>query len=121
MPDPQLSEEIIMDALGAIASPVSAERLENGAVLAIVDCFDRRINRDPFITAVTNACMLHDSLGRLHFANAMMLMWKQEKLSIEELEKAVKRLTERAEDSRNRLIKEMELVVQCPLEADKRH
>lgn len=121
MPDPVLNEKAVMQVLDKVASVQSAERLVSGAFMSAVDCFDRRINREPFMEVLQDAFGLADMLSRLDITAAYKDHFAGGTMTDAMFDSSIKEITGRAEKLRESLIKRMDLVVQCPYEDDKKH
>ena len=78
MADPLLDERSILNMLDVPASLVSAERLQTAAMLSLVDGFDRKLQREPFVRLTAAALSVHTNLGRLQFLNLLVQLRKQQ-------------------------------------------
>ncbi len=116
--DPQLSEYAIMGNLSMPSSAETADALQIGAMLSLVAIYDRKLNRETFIEAAQGSTALYGMLGRLTIAEAILHMLEKESFTKDKIEEAVKELTTYAEAERHKIIKIMELVVQCPTSND---
>lgn len=121
--NPQFCEKVILDALDNISTPGAAQNLQAGAQLSILDAFDRGINRDAFIDILKEAMLLHTFTSRLSMVAHMKAIVDKRSapVSTDELTEAVHEVTALCEQHRTSLIKQMDLVVQCPLEMDTQH
>lgn len=116
--DPVLNELMILNALEAKSGPASVQRLQTGALMSVIDAFDRRIQRPEFCQIVYSAMALHSHLARIHLGMAVETLIKQDLMDSKKIEEALRILTGDAESERISLYKQMELVVQCPTAAD---
>lgn len=121
--NPQFSEAVILQALDSISSPAAAPALQAGARLAVLDAFDRGIDRDAFERILKHAMDLYAMTSRLNFMSAVVGQIKhtERQPTDEEWSEGVKQVTHRSESIREHLIKEVELLVQCPCEFDTLH
>jgi hypothetical protein len=119
MADPFLNEQNILAALDVPASVGTVDRLQTAAMLAIVDGFDRKIQRDPFILLTASGLGLHTNMGRLHLINRVIELHKTQKLTPEKLTEADIELLAVCEAERIGLLNKSRLVSQCPLSTDK--
>lgn len=100
-----------------------AQSLQAGAQLSLIDAFDRGISRDAFIDILKDAMMLHTFTSRL----SMVAHIKDEfertghGMNAEDFKTAMHAVTGECERHRTSLIKNVSLLVQCPLEDDTRH
>lgn len=120
-PAPLLNERLIMDTLDKVSSPMSASRLQDGCTLAITDAFDRKIDREPFVQLLGDALNTINMLSRISAVSAMLTMLKEDRISKEKMEHALKVLTENAERHRKGLVELMDKVRQCPTNYDPIH
>lgn len=118
MADPQLNEAMILDILDVPVSLEMAERLQSGALMSVLDAYDRKILRDPFTDIVAAALTLNQQLGRASLAQAVHNLIKSDGLTEEKVTATIKHYLERAEEQKAKIIKIMELVVQCPKKGD---
>lgn len=119
--DPKINEPLIIEALDTVSSIKSSPRIISGTTLAVMDGFDRRIDRDPFQDMVELSMRISDALGRLGAVEAIKNIFKEGRLDEPKLNAAIKELTERAEANRIKMLKSMELVIQCPTPRDSKH
>lgn len=121
--NPQFSEKVILDALDAITTVRSTMNLQAASKLSILDAFDRGIEREAFIDILQEALSLYTFTSRLSMVTHLKSICEQTGHGIEKnhFEQAVHEVTAVCEAHRGKLIKHMELVVQCPLEFDTLH
>lgn len=119
--DPQMYEPQLLDVLSVPAGVLTVERLQSGALMSVVDAFDRRIMRYPFIDLVQAAMVLNNQLGRLTLVAAIAEEVKNKTVTPEKLAEAIVGLTERAEIQRLKVLKLMQLVAACPTSEDNVH
>ena len=119
MGDPQVAEYILMVALNENLSRDNADLLGAAANLALVDCFDRRILREQFLDIVGNAASVQSYLTRVRTVRLIRAMLDEGILTKEKLDEAEIKLVAFGEAARKALIRQMELVVQCPTSEDK--
>jgi hypothetical protein len=117
MADPIVDERYLMAALDAPASLAAVEDLQSSALVAVIDAWDRKILRDPFVALTASAFSLHTQLGRLHMVARIHEMFKQDKLTDERLTDADLQLLAFCEAERISLVKLASLVAQCPTSA----
>jgi hypothetical protein len=121
--NPLFSEKVLLDALDNIATPRSAFNLQAGAQLSILDAFDRGIDREAFIDILKDAMLLHDYTSRLSLVAHLKAQCEQtgRGVGVEDFSEAVQEVTAVCESHRAKLIRHMELVVQCPCDFDTLH
>lgn len=116
---PLLDERVMMDALRApIAGGEGASRIMIGAMWALLDSFDRKLERDKFEEIADQSVKLTQLLARLSLCEIIQRMHNNGTLTGEKLEEAVADLAKRAEVERRSFCEKMNLVVQCPWESD---
>lgn len=121
MVSPQINEGMIVGVLDIPTEPEATAQLQSGSVLAIVDGFDRQLQRAEFIRIVTEAVALHGLVGRLESLSMILRLIEQDKLDAKRVREAVHSLTISADHHRMELKKHMELVAQCPWDDDAKH
>ena len=121
IPFVEINDKMILAGLDSISTPASAEKIQAAAYLSMVAAYDHKIKREPFLGMMGHVTMLHDTLARLHMANAMLVRMQNNNLSPETLQDAIKDLTQRAEADRVKLLENMKLVAQCPDPEDSKH
>jgi hypothetical protein len=119
--DPILNENLMLTTLVTPLSADDVERLQYGAMMSVVDAFDRKIKREPFCDIVAAALSLHSHLARLHLAMSIEALQKVGKLDEKKMSDATRILAEDGELQRRKLFKLMELVVACPRSDDAVH
>jgi hypothetical protein len=119
MADPIISEQSIIGLLDVPASLEAADRLQSGAMLALVDGFDRRIQREPFVRLTAAAMSTHTNLGRLQFLNLIVELAKKQPLTADQLTQAVIEIVAYCETERLSLLHQAKLVAMCPVSTDK--
>jgi hypothetical protein len=119
MPDPLLDEPLILLQLNVPVSVNSVERLQQGAVLAVIDGFDRKVLREPFLNITSDAFRLATNLEKLELISRIMELQKQDKLTAEHLADAHGQLLASSETSRLAVINQLHLISQCPTSEDK--
>lgn len=119
MADPIFSEATILNMLDAPASLAAVEPLRTGAILALVNGFDRKIQRDPFSLLVSSAVELHTNLGHLVLLDRMNTLNRQQQLTAEKFNEALINTIATCETGRLSLLHQMKLIAQCPTSYDK--
>ena len=116
---------MILDCLKVPVNLEGIAPLQSASMMAVLDGFDRRIDRGFFVPLAANALALHTDMGRLHTMIAMQnIMAKpgdaEEKLKglSEALVQSVKGLSEHAEGKQKELTHMIGLVIQCPTAED---
>ena len=121
MADPVVDEQHLMGSLDVPASLAVVERLQSSSVISVIDGFDRKVTRDPFIHLTAAAFSLHTHLGRLHLIARINELFKQGKLTQERLTDAENQLIAFCEVERVTLCNQVALVAQCPTSASPVH
>ena len=119
MADPVFNEATILNLLGAPASIAAFEPLQTGAALALVNGFDRKIQREPFTLLVSSAMGLHTNLGRLHLITRMQKLHEQQSLTPEKFDEASIDIVAFCETERLSLLHQMKMMSLCPTSEDK--
>jgi hypothetical protein len=107
--------------LECLEVPVKTENIgaiQSGAIMAIVDAFDRQIERNHFVMLCDYAMTLHGALGRMYTLLSMRQLAVSEDLNTGTIDHAVERLTEHAVMKQVQLRELMGKVAQCPTAND---
>lgn len=110
---------MILDCLSPVAGPETVGPLQSAAAMAIIDAYDRKVER-PFFCNLAVACMaLHTAMGRLHTTNAVRGMLVDAGQPVgKEMDPVVDTLTKLAQQRQHDLTEMVKLLVQCPTEND---
>lgn len=65
MADPIIDEELIMALLKGTVCPDNVNRLQQGAIFALVDLYDRKVTRDEFTNMASSCIALYGQLAKL--------------------------------------------------------
>lgn len=110
--------------LDCLHQPVAFETigpLQSGAMMAIVDCYDRKVERDFFAGLGASALALHTAMGRLHTISVIKQMTKEDAFKEDperEIDIAIKSLVDHATLRQKELQSMCRLLVQCPNSED---
>jgi hypothetical protein len=121
MPDPILSERDILHRLDVPAGVASFDRLQTAAMLSIVDGFDRKIQRDPFVHLTGAALSLHANLSRLQLLDLLIEHHAKQTLTLDTLARSNTELVAYCEAARRVLVTKVELIAECSTSHDKIH
>jgi hypothetical protein len=125
MSSPVLNENIMLEALKQSppeALGENARRLRTGAVMLLLDAFDRKVTRDQFIAALGSATELIDMLGRFEIAsNVKEFEATSGRVTKADIEVMIDRVTKQIAEFTAQCSKMAELVHQCALDEDKVH
>ena len=115
---PRLSEDMILDCLTVEISGENIGAIQSGAIMAIVNAFDRRIDRSYFIMLCDAAMTLHGAMGRMHTLLSTKRLEIDKELDGEKIDTAITSITQHASQKQLQLKEMMALVAQCPKEQD---
>ena len=110
---PVLDEETLIKALSAEVGPNTTELIRSGAVLSLIDAFDRRLPRNVFLDILSHSLPLYDWLGCLDTVRRMSRLQNQQKLTEAALAEAVAEYMSTSDSVRAYLLSRMKLVVTC--------
>ena len=116
--DPLVSEEMIVDCLSVESDGDQPGILQTGAMMAILDAFDRGVERDGFIPILYTGLNLHTSVGRLTTLRSAMQLMDSNQLSVESLSDALRQMEQYATSQKVALKSLVDRLVQCPRAAD---
>jgi uncharacterized protein (DUF924 family) len=84
-----INEEMMMRNVQADARGDNATRLATGALLVLLDAFDRKVTRDAFVAFATTALTVNDNIGRSCAIQAIIdAAMEHTKLSLVDLQQA---------------------------------
>lgn len=118
---PEIAEHLVQAIIGEAITPHNTDMIGAAANLVLVDCYDRRVLRDPFFEVVGIVSSLQSYMTRARIMQAIKEMIKTGEFSEAKIDEAYERLVKYAEIARKSLVKQMELIVQCPTKEDKVH
>ena len=117
---------MVIDCLSVLVNPAGMEALQSGALLSIVDSYDRRILRENFVPVASISLGLHTAMGRMDTLLSVRTLISrrggdrtpEDATLLDHIDKALQHLIAYAEGKRSELKQRMELVVQCPTAED---
>lgn len=124
--NPQFDEGMMLAYLELEPSFENIPALQSASMMAIIDAFDRKVERDFFGSISSTALSLHSAMGRIYtttmlkriLATKMKDEAEPAKLLDTELDEALKALITHA-TMRHKELKHMaHMLAQCPTEAD---
>lgn len=115
---PLLDEKLLIQSLSTEISPETNEKIRGGAVLSIVDAFDRRIPRSMFLSMLSSSLQLYDFLGCLETVQRIEALMEKQKFTSTTLTEAGIEYSARSEAAKIYLLALMKGVVeQAPSDA----
>lgn len=122
MSSTNVDERMMMKAMSSVTSAPSSDRLMTGIFMGIMDAWDRKIEREKFIELLQQSLMYNEILARLHLSNGWLKVYYSDTPPPEDtLANSIKEITVEGEKCRERLVKQLELLVQCPDDEDTTH
>ena len=115
------NEGQIMNDLQFPSAHETSLAIRQAALLATMDAWDRDIKREPFGEVLGAAMPLGESLARLEILYGVADLIASGKFELSYITNTIEDMLKRAEGHRHKLIKCMELVVQCPDGGDTKH
>jgi hypothetical protein len=117
--NPQFNEQLIIDCVASKAGVETIGPLQSSAMMALVDAYDRKVERKYFCSLALGALALHTAMGRLHTTNAVRGILADAGHPVgKEMDAIVDNVTKVAEARRLELQDMVKLLVQCPTEDD---
>jgi hypothetical protein len=110
---PLLDEKVLIQALSTEISREEIEKIRGGAVLAVVDAYDRKVPRGLFLDIVATALPMYDWLGSLQTVQRVETISQKRPITPEALAEAVAEYTERSNHARQYLLTRMQGIVAC--------
>jgi hypothetical protein len=121
MADPVLDEQLIIDLIETKPAADTMNRLRAGALMLVVDAYDRKITRERFLMVAHTAMALHSYASQYTGVDNMQDLFRAGKLDDAVLTDALGEATKLLESYIDRALKEARLLKQCPLSVDKVH
>lgn len=121
MTDPVLHEPTIMDTLDCRCNADNAARLQAGALMSLVDAYDRKLTRESFVVLAGAALAMHTQAGKLFMIASVEDNHRVGVLDELMLTRAVHGVTGLTEKAHTELIGLMEKITMCPTSEHKVH
>jgi hypothetical protein len=118
---PLFDEQMILDCLAQPTNFDGIGPLQSAAMMTLVDCYDRKVERDFFGNVAATALALHTAMGRLHTISVLRAMVAEPQFKENperEIDGAIKSLTAHAVLRQKELGQMVHLLVQCPTGED---
>lgn len=116
-----LNERMIQDCLSVPTTPENSEQIQSGAMLTVLDSFDRKVVRSYFVNIVNASFSLHSAMSRLHTLYVLKGMMEQPDFKKEQVDEALAKLTAYGEAKHKELDGMLAMLVQCPNDWDTIH
>lgn len=119
--DPKFDEQMLLSCLEGLPTVENIGSLQSGAMLALIDCYDRKVDREFFGAVAAAALALHTAMGRLYTTAVMKNIVKQPQFKADpdkEMQGIMSSLTDHAAKRQAELSQMVHLLVQCPTGAD---
>lgn len=110
--------------LDCLAQPPTYQNVgpvQSGAMMALIDSYDRKVEREFFCGIAALSLSLHSAMGRLHTVNTLKEIAKDPQFMADParaFDEALKSLESHAAQRHKELNQMAHLLVQCPTEAD---
>lgn len=108
----------MMALLSLPATEANSAKLQQAALLALVDGFDRKLLREKYIEVAELTLGLKDAIARQSVVGSIDELFRAGDLTQEEMDTALTALDRMVERSRINLLEAMANVVRCPTSAD---
>jgi len=118
---PLFDEGMILDCLAQPLDFNAIGPLQSAAMMTLIDCYDRKVEREFFGNVAATCLALHTAMGRLHTSSVLRAMAKEEQFKEnpeKELDGAIKSLLNHASMRQKELNNMVHLLVQCPTGED---
>lgn len=121
MADPLLDERLILTMLNVPVSLEVAARLQHASLMALVDAYDRKLERESYIALAGAALELHSAAGKYKIMSSIAALQKDNKLTVEEITSSQTELDKHATKLLSNLTALFERCAMCPTSEDKVH
>lgn len=114
-------DDVALEALDAICTPINAERILTGAYLSVLRAWDKDAKREPFCEMLENCTKLFDLMARIKFLTAAQIMLQKGPLDPADLAKSLAVMTIQAESLRTKQLELMKQVHNIPPRGVSKH
>lgn len=121
MADPVFDEELIIQLLKSTVSVDNVGRIQQGAVHALVDLYDRKVTRDEFTTMAAVVLALYGQSSKLWVLNNIKEVHDAGELDTERFNNARIALEDVCRKQCESVIDILKRLKECPTSADKVH
>lgn len=121
MADPVLDENLILARLRWPRDEIDVPVLENAAMCALLDLYDRKVTRDAFIAMASPCVALYASLARLDTLASIQEVFDAGVLDKSSFDTSVRRLKGTIDGQRGQVSDIVTQLKLCPTSADPVH
>lgn len=124
VPEPfmtRIDDAAVLTALDAVCSPQSYNMVLYGALCAVCRAYEKGAKVEPFMELLEDFMKLTDLMARMRFLYATKHLIEKAPLQVEHLDTSIKWITTEAENTRERIIKQMLNVKKIPAKGVRKH
>lgn len=123
MADPLLDEQKIVSVLKTepANSNEAVRALQSGVTMALVDAYDRKVDRESFICLMSAVLQMYGNLSVFHTLNSIVALHDSGALDRNKFDDAFTALMAKVRKDHSSVLAMMELIQQCPLSKDTVH
>lgn len=121
MADPVLDEQHIIELLRSPSIPENVNRMQAGAVQALMDLFDRKVTREEFTNNASKCLLLYATASRLNILANMQAVYDAGNLSDGEFARATSELSHLMRIQSEGVVDMVERLKLCPTSQDLIH
>lgn len=119
--DPLIDEEFMVEALAVTVSPQTIARLQTGAMLLLIDAYDRKTTRMEFAQIADCAVKTYAQAAKLWLMSSIKEASDQGYLDAPHVDEAYEALIYSVTDMTHNAHELATILKQCPLKEDKVH
>ncbi len=127
MTDPVMHEESLLDTLDCTCGTDNTQRLQAGALMGLINGFDRKLTRDAFIAIAGAALALHTQMAKMYLLRSVRESFRLHAMSDREdgfetaLRSSMGDIFSAAQEAHNEMRHLTKMVTECPTTQDKVH
>ena len=111
---PLLDENQMLKMLKTAISRQTANEVQAGAVLSVVDAYDRGVDRQTFLRILNEAVMLYDYLGCLSTVGRIQDIFAHNELTSDKITEGINAFATSSTVARDKLLEVVQLITEMP-------
>lgn len=121
MADPVFDEDDIIHLLRAPVVPGAIDALQRGSMQALLDLYDRKVDRKEFIAAGSLCVTMYAMLSRVYVLKSIEQLFRDGELAQGSFDKANEEIAQLVRVQAEALIEVVKRLQMCPTSKDKVH
>ncbi len=121
MADPVLDEDYIIELLRVPVKAATIDRIQAGAVQALMDLFDRKCTRDEFLSLASRCISLYGQTAKMWMLSNIAVVHEEGTLDKKTFDVAIKGLEQIIRVQSEAVVEIVQRLQMCPSSRDKVH